>query len=64
LTAQLRISNRRDVKKFIEQVNSTNASFLLELTGGIHTHTIAADSRDAIEEAVEALSSAGILMKN
>ncbi|MGI8313497.1 transcription repressor NadR [Halobacillus mangrovi] len=64
LTAQLRISNRRDVKKFIEQVNSTNASFLLELTGGIHTHTIAADSRDAIEEAVYALSEAGILMKN
>lgn len=63
LTAQLRIANRRDVKKFIEQVNTTNASFLLELTGGIHTHTIAADSKEALMEAEEALDEAGILMK-
>ncbi|WP_079477837.1 transcription repressor NadR [Halobacillus salinus] len=64
LTAQLRISNRRDVKKFIDQVQTTKASFLLELTDGIHTHTIASDSEDALEEAIEALGDAGILMKN
>ncbi|SEH47596.1 hypothetical protein SAMN05192559_101664 [Halobacillus karajensis] len=62
LTARLRISNRRDVKKFIEKVYSTQASFLLELTGGIHTHTIAADSREALDEAEAALEEAGILM--
>ncbi|SFG66878.1 hypothetical protein SAMN05216353_1784 [Halobacillus alkaliphilus] len=64
LTAQLRISNRRDVKKFIDEVQSTNASFLLELTNGIHTHTISADSTEALDEAEEALWQAGILMKN
>lgn len=64
LTARLRISNRRDVKKFIEKIHSTNASYLLELTGGIHTHTIAADNVEALNEAEEALAEAGILMKN
>ncbi|MGP4059275.1 transcription repressor NadR [Halobacillus sp. H74] len=63
LTAQLRISNRRDVKKFIQQVRSTQASFLLELTDGIHTHTIASDSREALDEAEAALEEAGILME-
>lgn len=63
LIAQLRISNRRDVKKFIEKVRSTQASFLLELTGGIHTHTIAADSKEALEEAEAALEEAGFLME-
>ncbi|RWZ58864.1 transcription repressor NadR [Halobacillus fulvus] len=64
LTARVGISNRRDVKKFIDQVQSTNASFLLELTGGIHTHTIASDDQEAIKEAIEALDQVGILMKN
>ncbi|MBH0230471.1 transcription repressor NadR [Halobacillus yeomjeoni] len=63
LTAQLRIANRRDVKKFMEQMRSTSASFLLELTDGIHTHTIAADSEAALKEAEEALLESGILMK-
>ncbi|QHT48260.1 transcription repressor NadR [Bacillus sp. SB49] len=62
LTAQLRIANRRDVKKFIRKVESTNASYLLELTGGIHTHTIAADNKEALDEAEEALQEAGILL--
>lgn len=64
LTAHVGISNRRDVKKFIDQVHSEKASFLLELTDGIHTHTIASDSKEALVEAVEALDQAGILMKN
>ncbi|SFK59997.1 hypothetical protein SAMN04487936_12119 [Halobacillus dabanensis] len=63
LIAQLRISNRRDVKKFIEKVHSVQASYLLELTDGIHTHTIAADSKEALEEAEAALEEAGILME-
>ncbi|UOQ45237.1 transcription repressor NadR [Halobacillus salinarum] len=63
LTAQLRISNRRDVRKFIERIDSTNSSFLSELTDGIHTHKIYSDSEEALEEAVEELSEAGILVK-
>ena len=63
LTAFLRISNRRDVRKFIDKVRSTNASFLLELTGGIHMHTLASDSNEALGEAIQALADEGILMK-
>ncbi len=62
LTARLQISNRRDVKKFMEQIASNKASFLLELTNGIHTHTITADSKEALDEAMEELAEAGILV--
>ncbi|WP_181347678.1 transcription repressor NadR [Thalassobacillus sp. CUG 92003] len=61
LTASLMISNRRDVKKFIEKVQATNASFLLELTDGIHTHTLSADSETALQEAVDALEKEGLM---
>ncbi|MFD2923519.1 transcription repressor NadR [Halobacillus naozhouensis] len=63
LTARLNISNRRDVQRFIDQVNSTKASFLLELTDGIHTHTISADQIEALDEAEKELASKGILLE-
>ncbi|MFC7063307.1 transcription repressor NadR [Halobacillus seohaensis] len=62
LKARLGVSNRRDVKKFIERVKSSEATFLLELTGGIHTHTIAASQQEALHDAVEELAKKGILL--
>ncbi len=62
LTARLNISNRRDVQRFIEQVSSTNAAFLLELTDGIHTHTISADHIETLDEAEQELAEKGILL--
>ncbi|MFD1019963.1 transcription repressor NadR [Thalassobacillus hwangdonensis] len=64
LMASLRIANRRDVKKFMEEIRATSAAFLLELTGGIHLHTIAADNEGAIQEALEALEEKGILLQS
>ncbi|SIS40692.1 transcription repressor NadR [Salimicrobium flavidum] len=63
LKAELHLGNRRDVERFMEQVNSSNATYLLELTDGVHTHEIAADREEAIEEAVRELAEAGILME-
>ncbi|MCP3027453.1 transcription repressor NadR [Halobacillus sp. A5] len=63
LTASLGISNRRDVARLIEQLDQTGAQYLAQLTGGLHTHTIAAHQRDALEEAKIALARKGILVE-
>ncbi|MCD5325743.1 MULTISPECIES: transcription repressor NadR [Pontibacillus] len=61
LTATLRISNRKEVEDFVQQVTSKKASYLLELTGGIHMHTITAKNENHLQEAVEALGERGFL---
>jgi len=55
LTASILVSNRKEVKQFIEKIKSTQSSYLLELTNGIHLHTICAPSEKALDDAVEAL---------
>ncbi|MGP4072415.1 transcription repressor NadR [Piscibacillus sp. B03] len=61
-TAQLRISNRKEVEAFIEQIQSSNAALLSELTDGIHLHTIQADREDLLDQAEQALEKAGYLV--
>lgn len=63
LTASIMVSNRYDVKHFMEKVNTTGASYLSELTNGIHLHTISAPSKQALDEAVEALRQADFLIE-
>ncbi|SEA73494.1 hypothetical protein SAMN05421743_107189 [Thalassobacillus cyri] len=64
LTASVLVWNRRDVQKFLDNIRETKASFLSELTDGIHMHTVAAESEEALDEAVEALKKEGILLKS
>jgi uncharacterized protein len=63
LTASIMVSNRQEVKDFMKKIESTKASFLSELTGGIHLHTISAISESALDNAEEALKTEGILME-
>ena len=63
LTASVMVSNRLEVKNFIESIKQTNASLLLELTEGIHLHTIIAKSEQEIKNAEEALRKADILVE-
>ncbi|MBP1969220.1 transcriptional regulator of NAD metabolism [Virgibacillus natechei] len=63
LTASVRVSNRKEVDQFIQRVNETNAAYLLELTNGIHLHTLEADSMDKIEAACRDLEAKGILLQ-
>jgi len=62
ITASLHVSSRKEVDKFIRKIQQTNASLLSDLTGGIHLHTLEADSLDKIEAACKALKEAGILL--
>ena len=63
LTASVMVSNRNEVRIFIENIHKTNASFLLQLTEGVHLHTIIADNEQEIENAEEALRKADILVE-
>lgn len=63
LTASVMVSNRSEVKEFMENIQQTKATFLLELTEGIHLHTIIADNEQQITNAEEALRKAGILVE-
>ena len=51
------------MKNFIENIKQTNASLLLELTEGIHFHTIIAKGENEIKNAEEALEKADILVE-
>lgn len=62
ITAPLMIRNRRDVKRFIDKITSSNASYLLELTQGIHLHTLEADTCAQLDEACEALEKANYMV--
>lgn len=60
----LRLKTRRDVKRFVETIEKTNAYLLSSLTDGVHLHTVEADSLEAIEEACQTLDKLGILLKD
>ncbi|WP_043934250.1 transcription repressor NadR [Bacillus sp. EB01] len=64
LTASIMVSNRPEVSKFMARVRETNASFLSELTGGYHLHTLTAGSKEALERAEQTLQKAGFLIPN
>lgn len=63
LTASIMVSNRQEVKQFMKKIQSTKASFLSELTSGIHLHTISATNEQTLEKAVAALKAEGFLME-
>lgn len=64
LTASIMVSNRQEVKQFMKKVMETKASFLSELTDGIHLHTISATSEEILDKAENALLKANFLIKN
>lgn len=62
LIASIMVSNRQEVKQFMKKVINTKASFLSELTGGIHLHTISSTTEGALDKAAEAMEQAGFLV--
>lgn len=64
LTASIRVSNRKEVDHFIEKISQTNSAYLLTLTGGIHLHTLEADTMEKITAACHELEKAGLIVSN
>lgn len=62
ITGQLMVKSRRDVRAFLERVEINQAALLSHLTGGLHIHTLEAESEDAIHAAIAELERLGILV--
>ncbi|MBX6351868.1 MAG: transcription repressor NadR [Thermoflavifilum sp.] len=60
LRGTLRLASRRDVQLFLDQVRSSGAALLSNLTGGYHMHTVTAPDDTRLAEAVRALQQHGI----
>jgi transcriptional regulator of NAD metabolism len=63
LTASIMVSNRQEVKQFMDKLRETKASLLADLTGGIHLHALASNSETALLNAEIALKDAGFLVE-
>jgi hypothetical protein len=55
ITGRLDIATVDDVSKFIALMESTHATPLLELSGGIHIHTIEAPDRETMKKVLNAI---------
>lgn len=62
ITANIMVSNRKEVYQFLEKMKRTKASYLSELTNGVHLHTLEAKNENDLNDAVEALRQAGFLL--
>ncbi|GGN61406.1 MULTISPECIES: transcription repressor NadR [Oceanobacillus] len=62
ITASIRVSNRREVDLFYENLRGPNVAHLSSLTNGLHLHTLEADSMEKIEEVCWKLDEIGILV--
>lgn len=63
LKASLMVSSRADADQFVHKIEEKNAPYLLELTGGIHNHTIAATDEWKLDQAYEALKIKGFIVE-
>jgi uncharacterized protein len=63
LSASIMVSNRREVDQFINKIEQTKSPYLLQLTDGIHLHTLEADSEEKLQHAYESLQDAGMIIE-
>lgn len=61
LVGALMLRTRRDVKQFVQKVKETNALPLLNLTQGIHMHTIEALTQEELDIIEQELKEKGFL---
>lgn len=61
MSAPLNIKNRRDVQKFMNNLNSGKSTPLLNITSGYHFHHISAEQEEILDEIETALRAKGFL---
>ena len=64
IVAELNLSSRYDVDRFIKHVKETNAKPLLLLTEGLHIHTIAIKDTDSFQRILGQLEAMHILVEH
>ena len=63
LRADMNIKSRRDIKNYLDEINSGKSSLLKNVTSGYHYHTILADSEDILDVIQDELQQKGFLAK-
>jgi transcriptional regulator of NAD metabolism len=64
IVAELNLSSRYDVDRFIRQINETDAKPLLLLTEGLHIHTITVKDEESFQSIIERLAELRILVEH
>lgn len=62
ISAQIRVNTRKEVYDFMNNIRSSGAAFISELTNGIHLHTLTSPSEERLDEVCEALKKVGFLI--
>ena len=63
IVAELNLSSRYDVDRFIKNINETDAKPLSLLTEGFHVHTVAVKDEDSFQNIVMQLKALNILLE-
>ena len=63
VTGELSIKSRYDVDKYMETIESGESTYLSNITGGYHYHTVSADSTEILDLIQEKLKEHGFLAK-
>jgi len=61
ITAELHISSRQDVRRFLEKIGSSSSRLLGSATMGYHYHLVEADSSETLDLIEKELREAGLL---
>lgn len=61
ITAPLNVKSRRDVDRFVEDMESGRSSLLMTVTSGYHFHCVSAESEEALAAVEAALARKGYL---
>lgn len=64
ISANLMLKTYYDVEKFINKLNNKRVEPLSKLTGGLHLHTIEADSIEIMDKIIDELDRLGFLVKD
>ena len=60
----LNLSSRKDVDDFIKKVENSEIKLLLELTQGVHIHTVGCHDKEHFQQVLKGLKKSGYLYKN
>lgn len=63
LKGDMNIRSRREVKKFVEDINCGKSSLLKNVTSGYHYHTVLAENEQVLDMIQEKLKERGFLAK-
>ena len=63
LRADMNIKSRKDIKKYMEEINAGKSTLLMNVTSGYHYHTVIAEDEQTLDMIQDELAEKGFLAK-